>query len=386
MKRLFISLLILCLLLCGCAAPAVNTTVPATTVPPTTVPPTTVPPTTAAPETEPPTEPTTEPTTAPTESPVLYRSPLTGEPLDEPMTARPFAVMLNNVRQAMPLCGASEADIIYEVSMEGGLTRCMGVFSDIASVESLGSIRSARKYFVSLAMSYDAIYVHYGKSDLPGTDVGAQQYMDETGWNHMDGTSHGYPYFYENEDRKYDGYSAEHRHFLVGSRAVDYAKKNGFALTRSEPLDYGLQFAEDRIIVGDNAEKLTVWFNYGGTPSSHNKSTTLIYDSASGKYLSHQYGKENVDGNTGETLAFTNVLVLRTPTRRYQDTELLYVDVVGSGTGYYACNGQIIPIQWSRSSAYDPFVYTMENGTELTLSVGKTYVAVVPTKATVTYE
>lgn len=384
MKRLFAMVLLFCMMLCACAGPAVNTTLP------TTVAPTTATPTTAAPATEPTTEPTTEPATvpttaAPTEPPVLYRNPLTGQPLDAPMTQRPYAVMLNNVRQAMPLYGAAEADILYEALVEGGLTRCMGIYSDIASVHTIGSIRSARKYFVSLAMGYDAIYVHYGKSDVPGADVGAQQYFEETGWDHMDGTSRGYSYFYDSEDRKNDGYSLEHQHFLVGSRAVDYAKDNRFALSREDGIDYGWEFVDDRILVGENAEKITVWFNYGYV-ENWQKSTTLTYDAEAGLYLSSQYGKDNIDANTGETLSFRNVMVLRAPTRRYLDTERLYIDVVGSGTGYYACNGQIIPIHWSRESAYDPFVYTMENGKPLTLSVGKTYVAVVPTKATVSYE
>ena len=54
------------------------------------------------------------------------------------------------------------------------------------------------------------------------------------------------------------------------------------------------------------------------------------------------------------------------------------IDVVGSGKGYFACNGQIIPILWSRTSEYDNYVYTLEDGTPLTLGVGKTYVALLP--------
>ena len=69
MRRIFVSLLILALLLSGCAAQeAVETTVETTVV----------------------TEPETEPTTVPTEPPV-YRNPLNGEILEEPYTGRIFA-------------------------------------------------------------------------------------------------------------------------------------------------------------------------------------------------------------------------------------------------------------------------------------------------------
>ena len=95
-------------------------------------------------ETDAPTDPPTE---APTEAVVKYVHPLTGEPIEtEMMTARPFCVMLNNYRTSIPIHGNSQADIYYEALTEGGWTRCMGVFTDIASVEELGAIRSARKW------------------------------------------------------------------------------------------------------------------------------------------------------------------------------------------------------------------------------------------------
>jgi hypothetical protein len=59
------------------------------------------------------------------------------------------------------------------------------------------------------------------------------------------------------------------------------------------------------------------------------------------------------------------------------------IDLEGKGTGYYACNGQVIPIKWSRESVYDPFTYTLKDGTPLTFGVGKTYIAIIPTNATV---
>jgi hypothetical protein len=37
----------------------------------------------------------------------------------------------------------------------------------------------------------------------------------------------------------------------------------------------------------------------------------------------------------------------------------------------------MVPIQWSRENATDPFLFTLEDGTPLTLGVGKTYIAVV---------
>ena len=65
---------------------------------------------------------------------------------------------------------------------------------------------------------------------------------------------------------------------------------------------------------------------------------------------------------------------------------LLTINTFGSGTGYFACNGRMIPILWSRDGLEDPFVYTLEDGTPLTFGTGTTYIAVVPQKSTIEFE
>ena len=48
-------------------------------------------------------------------------NPLTGLPMEpEYENRRPAAVMLNNLKAAQPQLGISQADIIYEVPVEGG--------------------------------------------------------------------------------------------------------------------------------------------------------------------------------------------------------------------------------------------------------------------------
>ena len=77
---------------------------------------------------------------------------------------RPVAVMLNNLKAAQPQLGVSQADIIYEVPAEGGITRMLGVFQTLEGVGDLGSIRSARPYYLELALGHDALFVHAGGS------------------------------------------------------------------------------------------------------------------------------------------------------------------------------------------------------------------------------
>ena len=381
MKRtLVLFMAILLLVMCGCSAP-VDETLPATvptdapTNPPTNPP--TTPPTDAP--TDPPTEPPTE---APTEPPVLYRNPLTGEPIDELITDRPVCVVFNNSRAAMPQHGVGQADILYETLIEGE-TRCMGVFYNFsAATQPLGSIRSARRDFIRLAMGYDAIYVHGGQSS---GEYGAKEYLAATGWDHIDGV-HGSGsgnYYYRTRQ---DSYALEHTLFINPDKAIAYAKKMNCTMSRDESVDFGWEFSDEISLAGTTANKVTVWFNLSKTHSTQwHKYTTMNYNDTTGLYEAYQHGANYIDGNTGETLSFRNVLILHMNMKTLDNT-LMKIDVVGSGKGYFACNGQIIPIAWSRSSEYDNYVYTYEDGTPLTLGVGKTYVALIPNNGHVEVE
>ena len=92
-------------------------------------------------------------------------NPLTGLPIEpEEMAKRPVAVMLNNIKKAQPQIGISQADVIYEVPAEGGITRMLAVYQSLEGVELLGSVRSTRPYYIELALGHDALLVHAGGS------------------------------------------------------------------------------------------------------------------------------------------------------------------------------------------------------------------------------
>ena len=92
--------------------------------------------------------PVEEPEPEPEPEPVLpYTNPLTGEGSAVDLAgARPVAIMLNNLKKALPQLGVSQADLIYELPAEGGITRMMAVFQSVEGVGDLGSVRSARDY------------------------------------------------------------------------------------------------------------------------------------------------------------------------------------------------------------------------------------------------
>ena len=63
------------------------------------------------------------------------QSDLTGEWVDPEVNQnRPIAIMINNIGEAMPQSGIGQADVIYEMVVEGGITRLMAVYSDYSGL------------------------------------------------------------------------------------------------------------------------------------------------------------------------------------------------------------------------------------------------------------
>lgn len=368
MKRLFAFLLASCIaVLCACTPKEEPQTEPSSNPQQTQ-------------ESTQPSSQSTQPSTQTTEPEMLYRNPITGEPMEAQVLARPFALSLNNSKPAMPQHGIGAADIVFETVIEGE-TRCVGIFYNLNenTAETLGTIRSARYYLVEIAQAFDAIYVHNGTSSDP--EIGAKEYFKETGWEHMDAISTKGAYKYYYRDRKDQGYSYEHTLFIKPQGILSLAKDLKFTTSREKPLDLGQKFDDNTVIVGDTANTVKVRFVYCG------KTTNFQYNAKDKLYYVSQFGKPYEDGNTNQQIAFRNVLILRTDISRKTGSELMKVDTIGTGTGYFICNGQMVEINWSREKATDPFVYTLAaNGQEVTFGVGKTYVAFVPQKAVIDIE
>ena len=57
---------------------------------------------------------------------------LTGESVDKKIGLQiPYAIMINNIKEGLPQSGVSQAEMIYEAQVEGGITRLMALFQDV---------------------------------------------------------------------------------------------------------------------------------------------------------------------------------------------------------------------------------------------------------------
>ena len=73
------------------------------------------------------------------------QSYLTGEwKPTEVVDRRNMAVMIDNIKIALPQYGISQASIIYEAPVEGRITRLMALFEDYDDLDHIGPVRSSR--------------------------------------------------------------------------------------------------------------------------------------------------------------------------------------------------------------------------------------------------
>lgn len=371
MKRLFVWMLVLCLMLTACGGNAEEETNTVQTQE-------TIEYTIATPAVTEgfviPTEEATEATEPPVEENPNTINPLTGEVLAEPSNARPFAIMLNNHKAALPHHGVSQADIVYETLVEGGMTRYMALFTDPASVSDIGSVRSCRPPYVGFVQAYDAIY-----SSASG-DQSVLNMITSQGVDYINALVYEGSYFYRNQNRLNRGIAWEHTLFVTGEDFYQLAVDREMRTTRKEGQTYGLNFDDAVVYEGDSANTVKIYFQPGG------KTTTCTYDAEKGGYTLFQNGLDYVDGNTDELVAFRNVLVLEAESYVMSNGVHVYMENVGEGPGYYARDGVIIPITWSRAGEDEPYSYKTADGQELVMGVGTSYIAVISDGSPVEFE
>lgn len=294
---------------------------------------------------------------------------LTGMPFaeDADKTARPVAVMINNLKIAHPQSGLTNADIVYEAVTEGGITRLMAVYSDIEKIEKAGPVRSARDAFIEMMLPLNAIYVHIG------TSTSAERMLNFYSYKDIDGIYLGSLAFEQNSElAKTKG--AEHSWFTnkelikAGIEKNDIATKNNFY-----PAFDFVEYGKTRIPQGEGAN--TVSFAY-----SSYADVSFSYDSSSGKYLKNAFGVPHMDADTDTQLAFDNVFVITAPTSVQEENGVLADIDLTEGEGYYFYGGKYENITWKKGQPEEPLLIYGTDGEILKVNTGKSYVGILDVK------
>ncbi len=291
---------------------------------------------------------------------------------EEGIGKRPVAVMVNNVNDAMPQYGIAEASILYEIPVEGDLTRLMALYADYTKVPQICSIRSCRYYFPAISEGYDAFYVHWG------SDQTILAYIEELKLDRFDGMTDTNELFGRDENRLANGYDLEHTAYFDGTRLPQVLVEKGVRIEleeeKSVPVFSFTQEGEVRKYEGESCEEIEV--NFGSTISS------FIYNTETNTYGKFHNGEAHIDGNSMRQLEFTNIFVLETSIAVRDEVGHKEIDWAGSTStkGYYISQGMCQEIRWYKEGGVEKgrLIITDVDGEEIEVNSGKSYIGYIP--------
>ena len=287
--------------------------------------------------------------------------------VNEESKSRPYAIMINNVEGARKLqSGLQDAYMVYELMVEGGITRYLALFLD-QTTERIGSIRSARHYYLDYALENDAIYVHHGYSPQARED-----------WSKL-----GVDRIEVNES-------------TTGWRDKSASKTYEFTLfTNIEKLGKGIRSKRTErnkdLLLNYSVDNIDISQMEGAIPAnkidikySNNTTTNYKYDTDNNIYLRSVNNKSQNDYVTGKQLTVKNIIVYKVKYSNIQgdDKGRQTIDNVGNGTGYYISNGYAVPITWKKDSRSYETIYKYNNGKEIQVNDGNTFIQIMPDNQT----
>lgn len=296
--------------------------------------------------------------------PSTFYSYYTGEECSESSNDEiPFMVMIENSSAARPQSGLSQADIIYETSVEAGIPRFIALFHR-NSPSIIGPVRSVRPYFISIAKEQDLPFAHCG-----GSAEALNTISNTPSLKSINEIING-SYFWRDNSK-----AAPHNLYTSAENIKKYITDKGFKVTKSPFLTFDSLFYNNEDL--KSIKNLSIMIN-----KYYN--TSYTYDE--GLYIKSMDGKESIDTYNSAVLTFSNIVIQKTSIVQSADNVHLDIKLVGEGDGYVLSKGKLLAINWSKSSDASRTILYDGEGNEIPLSPGKTIWHIIDNSTSLTLE
>jgi len=335
------------LLVVGCTAPAQVAEPPAVEIPAVSEPETTEADEVAEYDTEA-DEPEYEEYEPEAEEPIVLLQPLTGVVVDH-LEDRPIiGVKIENTGPARPQIGLEFADQVWEIVVEGGITRFIALYQSNYPT-AVGPVRSARTSDIGVMTPLSAVLAFSGGYGPAIARI--QQYGIQT---MAEGRNSG---FRRTPDRRAP-------HNVIGNVEA-FAEQARYDRSLQYPQGLWSTGIEDSSAyqTGTDVSRISVRVSPGQT-------TNWDWDAASGTFLRSDGQRASVS-NTGVRHAATNVMVAVMAQGTFAgvpETQML-----GSGPALIATGGRAIEGTWEKETMYRPLRFFDTEGHEVKLAPGQTW-------------
>lgn len=291
--------------------------------------------------------------------------------IDVNSNSRPIAVSINNNHAAWPQAGLQDAYLSYELIAEGGITRILAFFKD-TNTEKIGSVRSARHYFLDYVLENDAIFVHYGHSPQALSDI------KSLGINNINGMYDGSTFYRDKTLKR----ASEHTAFTTMENIKKTIKSKGY---RTET-DKGTLLKYSAVNKDYSKDETSKVANNVSITYSDYQTTSYVYDKENKVYKMYMSKQEHTDLVTKKQYTVKNIITYQVENSAIDKKGRQNLYNTGKGEGYFISNGIATKIKWSKASRSAKTKYTLMDGTELVVNDGNTWIHIQPKNKTLSIE
>jgi len=267
----------------------------------------------------------------------------------------------NNVR-ARPQSGPQNADAVFEVLVEGGMTRLINIFYE-SDTSYHGPIRSARPTDPTVLRPLDGVLVASGATGglIPEIiDIGVPVITDTR------------PEFFRISSR-----NAPHNLYADTYKLKSLAISKGYKKTNNpQPL---FPWGNPNINSWANGKSIKLKFSSATSTTwtwNGNNYVRTYYDAYKGSSSGNPHNWINQDGSTGQIAVPTVIALMCEP--YMHPLQLPSVKTVGEGRAIIMHGGKMLDAKWKRGSNLDPFHIVDSNGNTLYIPKGKPWISLVP--------
>ena len=291
--------------------------------------------------------------------------------IDVNSKSRPIAVSINNNHAAWPQAGLQDAYLSYELIAEGGITRILAFFKD-TNTEKIGSVRSARHYFLDYVLENDAIFVHYGHSPQALSDIKSLSI------NNINGMYDGSTFYRDKTLNR----ASEHTAFTTMEKIKKTIKSKGY---RTET-DNGTLLKYSAVNKDYSKDENSKTANKVSITYSDYQTTSYVYDKENKVYKMYMSNKEHTDLVTNKQYTVKNIITYQVENSAIDKKGRQNLYNTGKGEGYFISNGIATKIKWSKATRSSKTKYTLMDGSELVVNDGNTWIHIQPKNKTLKIE
>lgn len=275
----------------------------------------------------------------------------------------PACVMIENAAfdGVRPQSGLSAASLVYEIIVEGGITRLMAVYAGEHS-NVVGPVRSARDTYLEFASELNCAYTHAGGSYT------AMEALSRFDMRDIDGLREG-KWFWR------DSSKVSPHNLFTSTDNLYTAITDGHSWTEETTFDmwnFVDELSKDTIGASETANEVNIEF--GG---SYNVNYT--YNTTEGYYVRKNAGVDHIDAVTGTILTTRNIVIQTVPPGELIEGKgRINFSVTGEGDAYIFRNGILTKGRWSKPDRLSRTQYMDLEGNHIEFVRGNTWVEIVP--------